>query len=111
MSDSSSPEIMRLVEDIGREGQSYGQQEPGAREKPLSLAYKLAAAVEFPSEAIQRIGWAEPARFASTKIAVDLRLFETLKDTKEAGITSADLAKAAEANPMLIGKLQVRVTT
>ncbi|KAL8848565.1 MAG: hypothetical protein Q9221_006398 [Calogaya cf. arnoldii] len=59
MDNSPNPQIMGLVEDIGRVGHSYGQQEPGARERLLSLAYKLAAAVELPSETIQRMGWAE----------------------------------------------------
>lgn len=97
-------QVSNLVEEIIGAGTSYSQHEPGAREKLLSLAYSLASAVELPSEAIQRIGWAEPARFASTKIAVDLNLFEMLKDKKDAGITTAELAKASNANLTLISR-------
>ena len=50
---------LTLLEDIAATGRSYAQDEPGAREKLLSLTHSLTAAVELPSEAIQRIGWAE----------------------------------------------------
>lgn len=33
--------------------------EPGTREKMLSLSFQLTAALETPSEMIQRVGWAE----------------------------------------------------
>lgn len=117
-------QLSSLLEDITKAGKSYSQHEPGARERLLSLAYSLATAVELPSETIQRIGWAEvscaracgeeisvdltiiqPARFASTKIAVDLNLFEILKEKKDTGITTAELAKASNADPTLICKL------
>lgn len=51
--------VSSLLEDISDVGKSYSNHESGAREKLLSLAYSLAAAVELPSETIQRIGWAE----------------------------------------------------
>jgi len=51
--------VSSLLEDISDVGKSYSQNEPGAREKLLSLAYSLAAAMELPSETIQRISWAE----------------------------------------------------
>lgn len=47
----------------------------------------------------------QPARFASTKIAVDLNLFEILKEKKDAGSTTAKLAKASNADATLICKL------
>lgn len=117
-------QVSNLLEDIARAGTSYGQHEPGARDRLLSLAYSLAAAVELPSETIQRIGWAEvsyaracgkeipvdlmsiqPARFASTRIAVDLSLFDILEEKKDTGITTAELAKASNADPTLICKV------
>lgn len=52
-------QVSSLLEDMSNVGKSYTQNEPGAREKLLSLAYSLAAVVELPSETIQRIGWAE----------------------------------------------------
>ena len=51
--------IHGLLDGIARAGSAVAQNESGARERLLDLAYALAAAVELPSEAIQRIGWAE----------------------------------------------------
>ena len=51
--------VQGLLEDIAKAGGTFAQNEPGAREHLLDLAYSLAAAVELPSESIQRIGWAE----------------------------------------------------
>ncbi|KAL8703633.1 MAG: hypothetical protein Q9201_003203 [Fulgogasparrea decipioides] len=95
-------QVSSLLEDIAGAGTSYFQYELGAREKLLSLAYSLASAVELPSETIQRIGWAEPARLAAMKIAVDLNLFEALKHKSDTGITTAELAKISNADPTLI---------
>ncbi|KAL8650185.1 MAG: hypothetical protein Q9210_003974 [Variospora velana] len=105
MESAPNAQVSTLLEDIAEAGKSYHQNQLGARERLLSLAYSLAAAVELPSETIQRIAWAEPARFASTKIAVDLNLFEILKEKKDAGTTTAELAKASNADPTLICKL------
>ena len=54
-----STQALALLEEIAKAGESYAQNDSGAREKLLSLAHSLAAAMELPSEAIQRIGWAE----------------------------------------------------
>jgi hypothetical protein len=51
--------ISALLNSIASAGNSLSHQQPGAREELLRLAYSLAAALETPSEAIQRIGWAE----------------------------------------------------
>lgn len=110
MNTSPNPQVTSLVEEIGKAGKSYSQNEQGARDKLLSLAYSLATAVELPSETIQRIGWAEPARFASTKIAVDLNLFEILKEKKDAGVTTEELATASKADPKLISRTMKHLT-
>lgn len=44
-------------------GSAYSEQKPGAREQLLNLSNALIAALELPSEAIQRIGWAEVSLF------------------------------------------------
>ena len=52
-------QVLGLLEDIARVGKMYSENESGSHEKLLSLAYSLASSIELPSEAIQRIGWAE----------------------------------------------------
>ncbi len=59
MESAPNTQVSTLLEDIAEAGQSYHRNQLGARERLLSLAYSLAAAVELPSETIQRIGWAE----------------------------------------------------
>ncbi|KAF6234798.1 hypothetical protein HO173_007018 [Letharia columbiana] len=56
------------------------QAQPGAREGLLALSHRLTAMVETPSETVQRIGWAESARFAAIKTAVDLKIFDALNE-------------------------------
>ena len=48
--------------------------ETGAREKLLSLSLQLTAALETPSEAIQRIGWAQ-VRTSLDRLTFSLNLF------------------------------------
>ena len=100
------------------------RQDPGAREKLLSLARQLTVALETPSETIQRMGWAEvcdrirflqawntdsvqPAAFAASRMAVDLKIFETLEKADGASVGTSELAKATGADASLIGTLPV----
>lgn len=38
---------------------AYAKNKPGAREQLLNLGHALVSSLELPSEAIQRMGWAE----------------------------------------------------
>ena len=48
--------ILAEIHDAER---GFDNNEPGSREKLLSLTYALATALELPSETIQRMGWTE----------------------------------------------------
>ena len=63
MSSEALREGVPILTAISSAGDSLSQNEPGAREKLLALSYSLSAALELPSEAIQRIGWAEVKSF------------------------------------------------
>lgn len=56
---ASNVEMSALLEAVATTGKEWSQQEPGAREKLLSLAHSLIAALETPSEFVHRIGIAE----------------------------------------------------
>ncbi|OTB15543.1 hypothetical protein K445DRAFT_60843 [Daldinia sp. EC12] len=99
---SSTPEA--ILAQLQETGSAYAEKKPGAREQLLNLAYSLISSLELPSEAIQRMGWAEPARAAHCRIAVDLRLFESLKESGEPGISGKDLAAKADADETLIAR-------
>lgn len=59
MATPPNPQALALLSQIAELSPLYADSQPGAREKLLSLTHALTAAVELPSEAIQRIGWAE----------------------------------------------------
>ncbi|KAI1440479.1 putative O-methyltransferase [Annulohypoxylon stygium] len=81
---------------------AYAEKKPGSREQLMNLGYALISSVELPSEAIQRMGWAEPARAAHCRIAIDLGIFDHLKESGQAGITAKDLAIKTGADEVLI---------
>ncbi|KAL9601564.1 MAG: hypothetical protein Q9219_002398 [cf. Caloplaca sp. 3 TL-2023] len=110
MDASPNPKVFNLLEEIRRAGESYGQSEPGARDKLLTLAYSLVSAVELPSQTIQRIGWAEPARVTAIKLAVDLKLFETVKAKGNAGTSAGELATASDADSTLVSRIMKHLT-
>lgn len=51
--------VQAILAQIQTAGAAHAEQKPGAREHLLSLSSELTAALELPSETIQRIGWAE----------------------------------------------------
>lgn len=56
---SPTDNAQAILAQIQTVGAAYAEQKPGAREQLLSLSSELTAALELPSETIQRIGWAE----------------------------------------------------
>lgn len=56
-------EVSAILKNISDVAQSLEGSKPGARESLISLSHELITALELPSEAIQRIGWAEVSFF------------------------------------------------
>lgn len=56
---ASNVEMSALLEAVATTGKEWSRQEPAAREKLLSLAHSLVAALETPSDFVHRIGIAE----------------------------------------------------
>lgn len=54
-----SSSVETLLSEISTITQSYLKNEPGARESLIDLSQALITSLELPSEAIQRMGWAE----------------------------------------------------
>lgn len=53
---AESDEILAQLQSVGSE---FREKQPGAREQLIKLSRELISSLELPSEAIQRIGWAE----------------------------------------------------
>lgn len=122
--DRSAQMIANILRTIAASTEVVAQQAPGAREKMLALSHQLTSALETPSETIQRMGWAEvrhpsskayktlmrpcakscqPARFAATQLAVDLKIFEKLEEAHDAPVSLSDLVQSTGAEAALIG--------
>jgi hypothetical protein len=54
---SSQPDA--ILSQIQKISIAYAEKAPGAREQLMNLSHALISSLELPSEAIQRIGWAE----------------------------------------------------
>ncbi|KAI1259429.1 putative hydroxyindole O-methyltransferase [Xylariaceae sp. FL1019] len=89
MSDSIVPSILHSIAEAGK---GYGEAEAGSREELIDLSHRLIAALELPSEFLQRSFWAEPAKSATIRLAVDVHLFQHLSSAREDGIHPAELA-------------------
>ncbi|KAI5921320.1 putative O-methyltransferase [Camillea tinctor] len=99
---SRTPEA--ILSELQTIGAAYAEKKPGAREQLINLSQALISSLELPSEAIQRMGWAEPARAAHCRIAVELKLFEALRDNGE-GLSAKELAAKANADDVLIARI------
>ncbi|KAI8956424.1 putative O-methyltransferase [Daldinia sp. FL1419] len=97
-------QVEAILSQLQAAGTSHKANTPGAREKLMSLSYDLISSLELPSEAIMRMGWAEPARAANCRTAVDLKIFDHLKESGEAGATAKELAVKCGANEVLISR-------
>ncbi|KAK2613239.1 hypothetical protein N8I77_000163 [Diaporthe amygdali] len=98
-------DLLKRLQDAGA---AYKEDKHGARERLTSLCYTLIASLESPSESLQRIGWAEPARNADCRTAIDLKLFELMKEDEEIGVqgvTAKELAGKAGADEVLISRM------
>lgn len=51
--------VTSILEGIAAAGKAYSQADPGARENLVELSHTLIAALEIPSEFVQRSFWAE----------------------------------------------------
>lgn len=56
---TSSPSPEAILAQLQKTGAAFADNQPGAREQLLNLSHALIATLELPSEAIQRMGWAE----------------------------------------------------
>ena len=58
-SDNPDDHVSKILGELQALSQSAKENQPAARQKMLSLSFQLTAALETPSEMIQRVGWME----------------------------------------------------
>ncbi|KAF2134805.1 putative hydroxyindole O-methyltransferase, partial [Dothidotthia symphoricarpi CBS 119687] len=102
--------VSSILEGIAAAGKAYGCDQLGSRESLIELSRELVATLEIPSEFLQRSFWAEPALSAHCKLAVEVKLFQHLKDAGESGITSEDLAQKTGVDVLLLRRIMRHLT-
>ncbi|KAM0801004.1 S-adenosyl-L-methionine-dependent methyltransferase [Usnea florida] len=101
---SNSTNVAEILASIAASTEAVVEQRPRAREQVLALAHQLVSSLETPSETLQRMGWAEPARFAATQLAVDLKIFEKLEEAHNRPVSLSELAASTGADAALIAR-------
>ncbi|PGH18282.1 hypothetical protein AJ79_00621 [Helicocarpus griseus UAMH5409] len=89
----SSPSVSHILDSIAAAGTAHRNGEAGSRETLIDLGLQLVSSLEIPSEFIQRTMWAEPARSAHCRLALDRQIFQHLRDAGDAGISAVSLAE------------------
>ncbi|KAF2852736.1 putative hydroxyindole O-methyltransferase [Plenodomus tracheiphilus IPT5] len=97
--------VSAILERIAIAGRNFGDSEIGSRETLIELGRDLVAALEIPSEFLQRTFWAEPALSAHCKFAVQVKLFQNLGDGSKAGLSPTDLADRTGVDVILLQRI------
>jgi len=100
-----SSSIASILEGVAAAGTAYGNNKAGSREALIDLSRALVAELEIPSEFIQRRFWAEPALSGICRLAVDINLFQYLKNAGDAGISPQLLSEKTGVDVLLLGRL------
>ncbi|KAJ1329744.1 demethylsterigmatocystin 6-O-methyltransferase [Microdochium nivale] len=101
----ASTPVSSILEKLACAGSGYAQSEPGSRESLIELARQLIGTLEIPSEFLQRSFWAEPAMSAQIKLAVDLNVFEYIRDAGVEGLSPEVLSEKAGIQESLLMRL------
>ncbi|OQD66762.1 hypothetical protein PENPOL_c004G05829 [Penicillium polonicum] len=94
-----------ILKQIAFTGKAFKENEPGSREALIAQSRALVAALEIPSEFIQRTFWAEPAQSAIIRLAVDVRLFQHLQEAAPRGLGPKSLSKKTGVDVELLTRL------
>lgn len=87
------------------ERQRFEKKEPCARTNLISQARALIAHLETPMERILQIIRAEPTRYTAIRLALDLKIFETLAADADRPKTVAELSDPIQADPALVTRI------
>ncbi|KGO68559.1 Winged helix-turn-helix transcription repressor DNA-binding [Penicillium expansum] len=94
-----------ILKQLASTGKAFKDNEPGSREVLIAQSRALVAALEIPSEFIQRTFWAEPAQSAIIRLAVDVRLFQHLQEASPAGLSPKSLSEKTGVEGNLLIRL------
>ncbi|KAJ5571123.1 hypothetical protein N7535_004783 [Penicillium sp. DV-2018c] len=101
----ASPSAIAILDAIAASRTAFENNEAGSREALIDQSRALISALEIPSEFVQRTFWAEPAQSAIIRMAVDIKLFQCLKEAGEAGLTPSALSEKVGVDNSLLQRL------
>lgn len=91
-SSSLSEYTLKLLNSVAALGDELKSGHLGAREGLLGACASLIAELSHPSETMLQLLWAEPTYLSVMRLAVDIKLFQAMKDIEETGATSSEIA-------------------
>ncbi|KAJ5187953.1 hypothetical protein N7491_004274 [Penicillium cf. griseofulvum] len=94
-----------ILQELPLAAKEFKNNEPGARESLIAHSRVLISALEVPSEFIQHTFWSQPALSSIIRLAVDVNIFQHLKDAGEKGIDSEALASKTGVDVSLLSRL------
>ncbi|GAB1210748.1 hypothetical protein APSETT445_009546 [Aspergillus pseudonomiae] len=97
--------VSAILDGIASSSIAFDKNEPGSREDLIEHSRALIAALEIPSEFIQRTFCAEPAQSAIIRLAVDVQLFQRLQEAGDVGLTPDALAHSTGVDVVLLSRL------
>ncbi|KAM3066039.1 hypothetical protein ACMFMG_010622 [Clarireedia jacksonii] len=101
----TAPSVPSILDALSAAGKAFEKNEAGSREALIEHSRALVSALEIPSEFIQRSFWAEPAMSANIRLAVDVKLFQHLKEAGDAGLDASALSKKTGVDLVLLQRL------
>ncbi|CAD6594481.1 MAG: hypothetical protein ASARMPREDX12_009039 [Alectoria sarmentosa] len=94
-----------ILDAMMAERQKFSQKDSDARTNLISQARSLIAALETPMEYILQIIWANPTQYTAIRLALDLKIFETLATDAGRPKTVAQLSVPTGADHNLIARI------
>lgn len=96
-----------LLKEIAASGEQFvNSNDNESRQQLIAAASALIQELENPGEQMARIGWGEPTRTAALRTAFELGLLKKLGLEPQ---SSKDLANGTKADPLLVGKLYLKL--
>jgi hypothetical protein len=100
-----SERILQTLQQIESDGSKFANGDPEARQRLIAGARELISAAETPVETLLWNVWAMPTRTVATRVAIDLKLFETASGDNGSPKTNKQLAAATGASPTLVKRI------
>ncbi|OQE42078.1 hypothetical protein PENCOP_c004G03679 [Penicillium coprophilum] len=101
----ASSSVSTILDEIATSRAAFDKNEAGSREALIDQSRALIAALEIPSEFVQRTFWAEPAQSAIIRIAVDVKIFQCLKEAGDEGLTPTAFSQKTQVDSALLQRL------